>query len=263
MADYTINTKRQVESETESLHRVQSWETAPHDEEEKGEEPHNAEMRFQLADLEKALETSRGEQRKMAKELQKMRLGQGSQQQESRLLQEDMARLKLDHEQELHTLRTKIEEQSKLAEYWSKKHQIALTDLHDLKERWIERDEMWKHEWERKAAEVLEERDGLREQLHTMQKIAQTRGEDAEEAKRQLLDLKQDISSSTRIQTQVTDHEFAEMMSALNHEIQNWIVHTFRKSKNSMLCWSAPVLCCIYPLISQISQISQLLYTIR
>ena len=227
------------EGKHESFHRVQSWETTPNDEEkdDRAKDDNRGEMRF--AELETALEIAREEQQKMSQELHKLRSEGKCDKQENRQLQEDLAKLRLDHEQDLHSLQNKLEEESKTSEHWSRKHHTALADLHDLKERWLERDEMWKHEWERKAADVLEERDQLREKVHTAQKIAHVRGEESEETRRQLLDLKQNISTSTRMQNQVTDHEFADLMSGLNHEIQNWIVHNFRKSKNGELHASA------------------------
>ncbi|KAL9087724.1 MAG: hypothetical protein Q9165_006491 [Trypethelium subeluteriae] len=223
-------TRLRREHEDGSL-QSQSWETMPQDDEETKKGMGDSSMKEHLAELERALQTTREEQQKMVEELQKLRLEREKHQQGTRELQEKMARLRLDHEQDLHTLQAKLDEESKSSEYWSKKHQTTLADFHGLKERWLERDELWKHEWERKAAEVLEERDQLREKLHTTQKVAQVQSEENEEARRQLLDLKQSISTSTRIESQVTDHEFADMMSGLNHEIQNWIVQYFRKSK--------------------------------
>ncbi|KAI9665851.1 MAG: hypothetical protein M1821_003785 [Bathelium mastoideum] len=234
VGDHMSDARATYGNEDRSLHRAHSWETTSHDNESKERGRNDEETESQLAEVERALETSREEQQKMLKELQKLKVERDGHKQERRQLQEDMARLRLDHEQDLHSQQTKLDEKAKLAEYWSEKHQAALTDLDSLKERWLERDEMWKHEWERKAAEVLEERDELREKLHTMQKVAQVRGEEGEEARRQLLDLKQSISTSTRVQNQVTDHEFGDIMSGLNNEIQNWIVHSFRKSKNNL-----------------------------
>ena len=221
------------ENESNPLRQARSRRNSSHDDNERNTKLEN-EARLRHTDLEKALETARKEQQKMSEELQKIRVERDSNQQGCRLLQEEMARLRLHHEQDLHTLQTKLDEESKTSDYWSKKHQTTLTDLHGLKERWLERDEMWKHEWERKAAEVLEERDQLREKVHRSQRIAQVREEESEEARRQLLELKQNISTSTRTQSQITDHEVTDMMGGLNHEIQNWIVHNFRKSKNGM-----------------------------
>ncbi|KAL9062860.1 MAG: hypothetical protein Q9157_008577 [Trypethelium eluteriae] len=228
----SIEEKRSHQGHGDGSLQSQSWETMPQDNEEAKKGMDDGGMKEQLAELERALETTRGEQQRMVQELQKLRLEREKHQQGTRELQEKMAKLRLDHEQDLHTLQAKLNEESKSSEYWSKKHQTALADFYGLKERWLERDELWKHEWERKAAEVLEERDQLREKLHTTQKVAQVQSEENEEARRQLLDLKQNISTSTRIESQVTDHEFADMMSGLNHEIQNWIVQYFRKSKN-------------------------------
>ncbi|KAK0786951.1 hypothetical protein LTR75_013041 [Friedmanniomyces endolithicus] len=48
--------------------------------------------------------------------------------------------------------------------------------------------------------------------------------------RRQLADLKRQISLSTRMDNQVTDSVFAQATGVVHHELQNWIVHNFRRA---------------------------------
>lgn len=48
---------------------------------------------------------------------------------------------------------------------------------------------------------------------------------------RQLYELKRSISTATRIENQVSDSTFAQEFANLHHELQNFIVNTFRRTK--------------------------------
>ncbi|KAK5120268.1 hypothetical protein LTR85_006474 [Meristemomyces frigidus] len=65
------------------------------------------------------------------------------------------------------------------------------------------------------------------ESLH----VSKTRTEDVSVLQQQLSDLKRSISTSTRMDNQVTDSTFAQEMGVLHHELQNWIVNNFRRVK--------------------------------
>lgn len=54
---------------------------------------------------------------------------------------------------------------------------------------------------------------------------------EAKAFEQQLLELKRNMSTSTRVEKQVADAEIIEDMGRLNNEIQNWIVSTYRKVK--------------------------------
>ncbi|KAK3068980.1 hypothetical protein LTR53_013045, partial [Teratosphaeriaceae sp. CCFEE 6253] len=49
--------------------------------------------------------------------------------------------------------------------------------------------------------------------------------------RRQLADLKRNISMSTRMDGQVTDSVFAQETGVIHHELQNWVVNNFRRAK--------------------------------
>ncbi|KAK1086333.1 hypothetical protein LTR48_003666 [Friedmanniomyces endolithicus] len=52
--------------------------------------------------------------------------------------------------------------------------------------------------------------------------------------RRQLADLKRQISMSTRMDGQVTDSVFAQETGVVHHELQNWIVHNFRRAPSNL-----------------------------
>ncbi|ORY11640.1 hypothetical protein BCR34DRAFT_565015 [Clohesyomyces aquaticus] len=64
----------------------------------------------------------------------------------------------------------------------------------------------------------------LRNRLHHSEKEAQERLQ-------QLLDLKQNVSILTRMESQVTDSELAEKIDQLFHRIREWVVSNFRRIK--------------------------------
>lgn len=51
---------------------------------------------------------------------------------------------------------------------------------------------------------------------------------------RQIADLKRTISTSTRMETVISDSALTQEMGLLNHELQNWIVNNFRKAKGDV-----------------------------
>ncbi|KAK4548056.1 hypothetical protein LTR36_010776 [Oleoguttula mirabilis] len=61
--------------------------------------------------------------------------------------------------------------------------------------------------------------------------VVKTRTDDVSVLQQQLSDLKRNISTSTRMDSQVTDSTFAQEMGVLHHELQNWIVNNFRRVK--------------------------------
>jgi hypothetical protein len=86
-----------------------------------------------------------------------------------------------------------------------------------LHEKLKRHDSEWMAEMARQSAALMHERDVAHEE-HL-------------EVKRQLLGLKQSISTSTRLENQVADSMFAQEIQHLYHEIQNWVINNFRKVK--------------------------------
>ncbi|KAI9707851.1 MAG: hypothetical protein M1820_004457 [Bogoriella megaspora] len=206
---------------------------------EETETPTNAEIASHLSDLEKALKTARTEQQRMSSKLQELQIQKDEALKSHRHLEETTAKLRLDHEQELHSLRSKLAEESESSTYWARKHSTVLNDLNALKTRFLERDAMWKSEWERKAAQLMGERDGLVEKLHGVQRGMEEKGKEAEEARRQLVELKQGVARAGRVEEQISDEEVRERLAGLRYEIENWVVGGFRRGKGGNLSSTA------------------------
>lgn len=96
----------------------------------------------------------------------------------------------------------------------------------ELQSDLLDRDAMWKMQWERERTDRIMERNQLGESLHAAEKEAQDR-------RKQLLDLKQSISALTRMESQVTDSELTERMDQLYHRTREWVISNFRRSKLS------------------------------
>ncbi|KAK5148924.1 hypothetical protein LTR04_000316 [Oleoguttula sp. CCFEE 6159] len=169
------------------------------------EEAKNSSSR--LAELDKALAIALEEQKSLSSELEHLRNTNNE-------------------------LRVKADDEAEQKRYWQKKHSTLQAEFDDLRERFVTRDQLWKSEWQKKSGDVLDERDELREKLHAAQKMGSSHEEEAIDLRRQLLDLKHSISTSTRMESQVTDQIFAQEMVTLNHEIQNWVVNNFRRTKS-------------------------------
>lgn len=113
----------------------------------------------------------------------------------------------------------------------------------ELQSDLLDRDAMWKMQWERERTDRIMERNQLGESLHAAEKEAQDR-------RKQLLDLKQSISALTRMESQVTDSELTERMDQLYHRTREWVISNFRRSKlnlSNIRKETAEVLEKIYP----------------
>ncbi|KAI9848132.1 MAG: hypothetical protein M1838_000628 [Thelocarpon superellum] len=147
--------------------------------------------------------------------------------------QEDAA---AQQSQRIGMLESKLASESRDKTFWSKKHeevhrQYLKTESEHriLQATTADRDGMWKREWERKNEHLLQERDRCRDAFHTAQRMAQDRQEEARELRRQVLELKHSISTSTRMEGQTTDDVFREKVKLLGHDLQNWTISNFRK----------------------------------
>ncbi|KAI7084278.1 hypothetical protein KC356_g6894 [Hortaea werneckii] len=116
-----------------------------------------------------------------------------------------------------------------------------------------DREEEMKIALEEKCTKLEEELESLEQQTHEQKETRGssqgretngTNGQNHEEARassaqsgeihllqQQLADLKKTISTSTRMNSSVTDSTFAQEMGVLHHELQNWIVLNFRRAK--------------------------------
>ncbi|EME49733.1 hypothetical protein DOTSEDRAFT_68492 [Dothistroma septosporum NZE10] len=81
------------------------------------------------------------------------------------------------------------------------------------------------------AAQDTEWQLEMGEHCNYLQRERDQAREEARNAQRQLYELKKGISAATRIEHQISDSTFAQEVTNLAHETQNWIVNNFRKIK--------------------------------
>ncbi|KAI9718256.1 MAG: hypothetical protein M1812_004246 [Candelaria pacifica] len=157
---------------------------------------------------------------------------------------DDLQAVRASYDDVIADLRAKLSTEAQDKHFWSRKHEEVHreylrteSDYRGLQTTMIDRDSQWKAEWERKQAHVLLERDRCRESAHAAQKIARDRDDEVLELRRQVLDLKHSISTSTRTEGQITDDAFRDRIQRLGHDLQNWVINNFRKAKIGKDLW--------------------------
>ncbi|OCK75353.1 hypothetical protein K432DRAFT_419831 [Lepidopterella palustris CBS 459.81] len=185
-----------------------------------------------IAELEKALAKAHSQQNTMAEEMERFR--------QHELVYRDAIegykqQLLETHNQRYGSSATNVlkefEQETDRHRSWAKERTRLQEEVYELQGKvaelqadLLERDAMWKSQWELDVTNRIHERDQLNEQLHATEKEAQER-------RKQLLDLKQSISALTRMENQVTDSELAERMDQLFHRIREWVISNFRRSQ--------------------------------
>ncbi|KAI9697212.1 MAG: hypothetical protein M1836_004776 [Candelina mexicana] len=151
---------------------------------------------------------------------------------------ENMEALRSSYDDAITDLQAKLSTEAQDKHFWSRKHEEVHreylrteSDYRALQATMIDRDGQWKIEWERKQTHLLLERDRCRESAHAAQKATRDREDEILELRRQVLDLKHNISTSTRTEGQITDDAFRDKIQRLGHDLQNWIINNFRKAK--------------------------------
>lgn len=165
-------------------------------------------------------------------------------------------------EESLQSLKQKLEQEELARQGYEARHKLMEEELQRLQQQLNARDQEEKTRSIRAAAAVAElqeqwarSEEGLETEVqrqHDMLAIklqdAESRGEAAlrraQSFERQTLELKQSMAASTRTMSQVTDQQIGEKMSMLNHGLQNWVVHVFRKVKigKCIVCRALPAL---------------------
>lgn len=136
-----------------------------------------------------------------------------------------------EHAAELARIKAQLAREIELRQEYEEKCTSLEEEIDELHERLEQRDAVWRDEWERKSEALLRERTEALELLRGAESKAKGSESQTKDLQQQLLDLKHSISTSTRIESQVTDSTFAQEMGMLNHEVQNWVVNSFRKAK--------------------------------
>ncbi|KAI9869353.1 MAG: hypothetical protein M1813_000142 [Trichoglossum hirsutum] len=104
-------------------------------------------------------------------------------------------------------------------------------ELRNLQGRLSEINTKWQAKWEQESGQFHSETNQYRDALHIAQKEKQDRDNENQELRRQVLELKHSISTSTRMESVITDNMVRESVSTLGHHLQNWTINNFRKAK--------------------------------
>ncbi|KAK3713702.1 hypothetical protein LTR37_008396 [Vermiconidia calcicola] len=133
-----------------------------------------------------------------------------------------------EHDTEIARLREELEKERELRIAFEEKITNLEEEMEGLVHAMEEKDGVWKAESERRSAHTQSEAE---ERLVAMESEAKSRQAEVMTLQQQLANLKRDVSASTRTSPQVSDTTFAQEMGMLQHEVQNWVVNSFRRAK--------------------------------
>ncbi|KAH0555972.1 hypothetical protein GP486_006085 [Trichoglossum hirsutum] len=121
---------------------------------------------------------------------------------------------------------------------WASKHNEVRDEylkleceLRTLQGRLSDLNAKWQAKWEQESGQFHSETNQYRDALHTAQKEKQDLDNENQELRRQVLELKHSISTSTRMESVITDNMVRESVNTLGHHLQNWTISNFRKAK--------------------------------
>nr|POE83373.1 hypothetical protein CFP56_69380 [Quercus suber] len=134
-------------------------------------------------------------------------------------------------DKEVSRLKAEVEKEKELRIAFEERCTALEDEIEDVQQRLETQTTALNTEWERKSAALLEERNEALLRLQLKELEARNNKEDAESYQLQVIDLKRCISQSTRIEGQVTDSTLSQELQLLYHEMQNWVVNNFRRSK--------------------------------
>lgn len=161
-----------------------------------------------------------------------------------------MAKMEDEFSLELMNLGEKLAASTETATYWQNKHSsvhqqfLAVdTDLrvlqHENAVRAREREERDKDVKTRISSLILD-RDTLREGYQAAKSSLFNCEREMERLKGQIKGLKDFVSTSSRVDGQVSDEVLGEMMRGLGNGLQNWVIVNFRKSKMGKSYYTPP-----------------------
>ncbi|EMC96849.1 hypothetical protein BAUCODRAFT_70092 [Baudoinia panamericana UAMH 10762] len=141
-----------------------------------------------------------------------------------------------EHEKEIARLREELQQEKELRRVWEER--CALLEQYEAKCDMLEQEvEMMQERMIMQANGMLKEDHSpasRRMSVDVSGGVAKRYSDEVVLLQRQLADLKQTIAMSTRMEGQVTDSVFAQEMSVLHHELQNWIVNNFRRARTDI-----------------------------
>lgn len=156
-------------------------------------------------------------------------------------LEREMATMENKFEQELSQLSHKLTNESETALFWQQKHstlnQTFLktdTDLRLLRQE-VSTFQQSRDERDRdiktRISSLLLDRDAFREAYNEAMGELRAKDDVVKALQGQVRGLKSFVSTSSKMDEQVTDEAFGEYMQRLGNSLQNWVITNFRRAK--------------------------------
>lgn len=183
-----------------------------------------------VAELGRALSSAYEEQKKLLEELEDLRTDESTASLLAREAVDSPTRTDTPGREDEHTDNSESEDAAEreawLREKVHMEEQVYILQdrLREMQGELVESDQTWQARWELYTSQAAAERNHYAEEAHRSQK-------DATERQRQLVELKQSISSLTRLENQVADEELSERMDNLYYKIRDWVVSSLRRSQ--------------------------------
>lgn len=163
-------------------------------------------------------------------------------------LKKELSTMENEFERELTQLSHKLTHETEAAVYWQQKHcalnQTLLKTETDLR---LLRAELTgyqnsKEERDRdiktRISSLMLDRDSFREAYNEAMGDLRAKDDMIKALQSQVWGLKSFVSSSSKVDEQVSDEAFGERMQRLGNMLQNWVITGFRKAKISMSTFS-------------------------
>jgi hypothetical protein len=160
-------------------------------------------------------------------------------------LEKELATMEDEFERELTQLSHKLTNESETAIFWQQKHsslnQTFLktdTELRLLRQE-VSNFEQVKESRDRdiktRISSLMLDRDAFREAYNEAMGELRVKEEMIKSLQGQVRGLKSFVSTSSKMDEQVTDEAFGERMQRLGNGLQNWVITSFRRVKIGML----------------------------
>lgn len=168
-------------------------------------------------------------------------------------LEKELATMEDEFERELTQLSHKLTNENETAIFWQQKHsslnqtflktdtdlRLLRAELSGYQNSREERD----RDIKTRISSLMLDRDAFREAYN--EAMGELRGKDdmIKALQGQVWGLKSFVSSSSKMDEQVTDEAFGERMQRLGNGLQNWVITGFRRAKIGTLAFSCLIIC--------------------
>lgn len=173
---------------------------------------------------------------------------EGAKERKIAALEKELATMEDEFERELTQLSHKLTNESETALFWQQKHsslnqlflktdtdvRLLRAELGGVQSGREERD----RDIKTRISSLMLDRDAFREAYNEAMGEVRAKDEMVKALQGQVWGLKSFVSSSSKMDEQVTDEAFGERMQRLGNGLQNWVITGFRRAKIGMLLLS-------------------------